>query len=212
MRPQQGVRLIDPNARGPLDPHQRILKSVKGLMLCRIIILTLLLAIAFLFQISERKSFFIPLTNQFYYFTGFFYLVTIFYAFLLNRAKDLRQFAFVQLLLDHFFIIGLVYFTGGRDSFFPITYIFTIIGSSIIFYQKGAFFSASVATVLYGLLLLCQYHRWINPVGQLPIAFEVSQIFYSLILYMTTFYIVAFLSSKISEELKRKGRELIQKQ
>ena len=51
-------------------------------MLCRIIILTLLLAIAFLFQISERKSFFIPLTNQFYYFTGFFYLVTIFYAFM----------------------------------------------------------------------------------------------------------------------------------
>ena len=181
-------------------------------MLCRIIILTLLLAIAFLFQISERKSFFIPLTNQFYYFTGFFYLVTIFYAFLLNRAKDLRRFTFVQLLLDHFFIIGLVYFTGGRDSFFPITYIFTIIGSSIIFYQKGAFFSASLATLLYGLLLLFQYHRWIDPVGQLPILFEASQIFYSLILYMTTFYIVAFLSSTISEELKRKGRELIQKQ
>jgi len=29
---------------------------------------------------------------------------------------------------------------------------------------------------------------------------------------MTTFYIVAFLSSIISEELRRKGKELIQKQ
>ena len=181
-------------------------------MFCRAIILTLLLTISYLFQISEEKSFFIPLENNFYYFIGFFYLVTIVYAFLLNRVGDLRRFAFIQILADHFFIIGLIYFTGGKDSFFPITYIFAIIGSSIIFYKRGAYFSASFASLLYGLLLLLQYYRWIAPPGQLSDTYESTPIFYSLILYMATFYIVAFLSSTISEELKRKKSELVQKQ
>jgi len=180
-------------------------------MLCRIIILTLLLTITFLFQVSEKKYFFIPLTNNFYYFISFFYLVTIFYALFLRKIEDLRRFTLVQIVIDHLFIIGLIYFTGGNESFFPIAYVFSIIGSSIIFYKRGAFFSASLSTFLYGLLLLLQLHAWINPPGQLAV-YEASQVFYSLILYMATFYIVAFLSSTISEELKKKKRELIQKQ
>ena len=188
------------------------MKSVKGVMLCRVIILTLLLTISVIFQISEKGSFFIPLTNSFYYFIGFFYLVTILYDFLVRSINDLRRFTFVQMVLDHFFIMGLVFFTGGKDSFFPMTYIFSIIGSSIIFFKRGAFLSASFATLLYGLLLLLQYYRVIHPIGQLSDVFEPGQFFYSLVLYMAAFYIVAFLSSVISEELKRKRSELIQKQ
>jgi two-component system sensor histidine kinase PilS (NtrC family) len=188
-----------------------MLKNVKGLMLWRIIILTLLLSITFLFQVSKKQYFFIPLTNSFYYFLSLFYLVTIFYALFLKKVKDLRQFTFIQIFMDHLFITGLIYFTGGKESFFPITYIFSIFGSSFIFYKRGAFFSASLSTFLYGLLLLLQLHHWINPLGKPPI-YDASQIFYSLILYMATFYIVAFLSSILSEELKKKKRELIQKQ
>jgi two-component system sensor histidine kinase PilS (NtrC family) len=202
---------MEPDSAYPSDSRSKMLKNIKGLMLCRIIILTLLLTITFLFQISEKKYFFIPLTNDFYYFLSFFYFVTIFYALLLKKIGDLRRFSFVQIVIDHLFIVGLIYFTGGNESFFPITYIFSIIGSSIIFYKRGAFFSASFSTFLYGLLLLLQLHHWINPLGQ-PAVFEASQIFYSLILYMATFYIVAFLSSTISEELKKKRNELIQKQ
>jgi two-component system sensor histidine kinase PilS (NtrC family) len=191
--------------------RQKILKNVKGLMLCRIIILTLLLAITFLFQVSKKQYFFIPLTNSFYYFLSLFYLVTIFYAILLKKVKDLRQFASIQILFDILFITGLIYFTGGKESSFPIIYIFSIIGSSMIFYKRGAFFSASFSTFLYGLLLLFQLYHWINPLGQ-PSVYDASQIFYTLILYMTAFYIVAFLSSTISEDLKKKKEELIQKQ
>ena len=194
-----------------LDSYQRLLKTLKGLMLGRIIILTLLLTITFLFQISEKKYFFLPLTNNFYYFIGFFYLVTIVYALFLKKVKNLSQFAFFQIAIDHLFITALIYFTGGKESFFPITYIFSIIGSSMIFYKRGALLSASLSTLLYGLLLLLQLHHWINPLGQSPI-YDASQIFYSLIIYMATFYIVAFLSSAISEELKKKKKELLQKQ
>jgi two-component system sensor histidine kinase PilS (NtrC family) len=195
----------------PLDTHPKMLINVKALMLGRMIILTLLLTITLVFQVSENKIFFVPMTNTFYYFIGLFYLVTIFYALLLKKIKDLYRFAFSQIIIDQFFITVLIYFTGGKESFFPITYTFTIIASSTIFYRRGALFSASLSSFLYGLLLLLQLYRWINPLGQ-PYIYEASQIFYSLIIYMATFYIVAFLSSAISEELKKNKRELIQKQ
>ena len=199
------------NSTLPFDKDQKMLKNVKGLMLGRLIILTLLLTITFLFQISEKKYFFIPMTNNFYYFLSLFYLVTLFYAFFLKKIRDLRQFTFIQIIMDHLFITGVIYFTGGKESFFPITYIFSIIGSSILFYKRGAFFSASLSTFLYGLLLLLQLHHWINPRGE-PALYDASQVFYTLIIYMATFYIVAVLSSTVTEDLKKKKNELIQKQ
>ena len=195
----------------PIDTHQKMLNNVKGLMLGRLIILTLLLTITFLFQVSEKKYFFIPMTNSFYYFIGLFYLVTIVYALVLKKIKDLNQYALFQIIIDHLFITVLIYFTGGKESFFPITYIFSIIGSSMIFYKRGALLSASLSSFLYGLLLLLQLHHWINPLGQ-PLLYDASQVFYVLIITMATFYIVALLSSTISEELKKKKKELIQKQ
>ncbi len=180
-------------------------------MLGRIVILTLLLTITILFQLSKKQLFFIPLTNNLYYFISIFYLVTIVYALFLRKVKELYRFAFSQIVIDHLFIIALIYFTGGKESFFPITYIFSIIASSTIFYKRGALLSASLSSLLYGLLLLLQLHHWINPLGE-PSIYDASQIFYSLIIYMATFYIVAFLSGAISEELKKKKGELIQKQ
>ncbi len=201
------------NSREPLtrDSDQRRLKSVKGLMLGRVLILTLLLTITLLFQVSEKRYFFIPLTNAFYYFIGFFYLVTIVYALALRRISDLDRFLFFQLIVDHLFIAGLIYFTGGKQSFFPLVYFFTIIGSSIFFFRRGAYLSALVSTLLYGLLLLFQLYQWITPPG-FSQAYEASQIFYSLVIYMASFFIVAHLSSSIAEELRKKGKELSQKQ
>jgi two-component system sensor histidine kinase PilS (NtrC family) len=195
----------------PLDTQPKMLRNVKGLMLGRIIILTVLLTITLLFQLSKKQYFFIPLTNNLYYFIGLFYLVTIIYALFLRRIKNLYRFAFSQIIIDQLFIAALIYFTGGKESFFPIAYIFSIIASSTIFYKRGAIFSASLSSLLYGLLLLLQLHRWINPSGE-PSIYDASQIFYTLVIYMATFYIVAFLSGAISEELKKKKKELIQKQ
>jgi two-component system sensor histidine kinase PilS (NtrC family) len=206
----RGIGMESPSTL-TIEMQQKTMKHVKGLMLCRIIILTFLLAITFFFQISEQKYFFIPLTNHFYYFISLFYLVTIIYALLFKKVTDLRQFTFIQIVIDLLFITGLIYFTGGRESFFPTVYIFSIIGSSIILYKRGALFSASLSSFLYGLLLLLQLHHWIYPFGQRT-SYDESQIFYPLILYIAAFYIVAFLSSTISEELKKKKKELIQKQ
>ncbi|HSB04358.1 MAG TPA: ATP-binding protein [Thermodesulfobacteriota bacterium] len=186
-------------------------KRVKGLMLGRLIILTCLLAITFLFQVSEKKYFFFFLTDAFYYYIGLFYLATILYALFLNRMKDLNQLLSFQIFVDHLLIAGLIYFTGGRESIFPMVYFFAIIESTLFFSRKGAFFSASFSTVLYALILLLQFSQWINPVGSSH-SYEASPIFYSLFIYMTSFFIVASLSGLIAEELEKKKIELTQKQ
>ncbi len=207
----EGWNFVDTNSIHSLDTNQRILRNLKGLMLGRVIILTLLLAITFLFQVFQKRYFFIPLTNKFYYFITFFYLVTIVYALLFKKIKDLNRYALLQVIIDQFFITVLIFFTGGKESFFPIAYIFSIIASSMTFYKRGALFSASLSSFLYGILLLLQLHNWINPSGE-SASYEASQIFYSLIIYMAAFYIVALLSGAISEELKKKKKELVQKQ
>lgn len=191
--------------------QEKNLKNVKELMVCRVIILTLFLTIAYIFQLSEKKLFFIPMTNSFYYFIILFYLASIVYALLLKHLKDLRKFTFIQLIIDHLFIAGLILYTGAKESYFPIAYFFVIIGSSILFYKKGAFYSASFSTVLYGFILLLQLYGWVRPSGQVE-TLEASQVFYPIITYLAAFYIVAFLSSTIAEELKKKKSELIQKQ
>jgi len=115
-----------------------------------------------------------------------------------------------QIVIDHLCIAGLIYFTGGRESFFPLAYFFTIIGSSIFFYRRGPFSPLSL-NLLYGLLLVFQLYQGFSPSG-LTQPYEASQIFYSLIIYLASFFIVAFLSSFVTEELRKKGKELIQKQ
>jgi two-component system sensor histidine kinase PilS (NtrC family) len=202
---------MEPNLNHSTDAQQKILKNVKGLMVSRVIILTLLLAIAYIFQLSEKKHFFIPMTNPFYYFISLFYGVTIVYAFLLKHLKDLGKFTIVQLVIDHLFIAGLIAFTGAKESYFPIAYFFTIIGSSILFYKRGAFYSASLSTFLFGLVLVLQLYGWIRLPDQF-VTLEPSQVFYPLITYLAAYYIVAFLSSAVAEELKKKKSELIQKQ
>ena len=155
---------------------------------------------------------FLPLTNSFYYFISLlYYFVTIFYATSLKKPRNPGRSAFNQIVIDHLFITGLIYFTGGRESFFPVAYMFVVIGSSFLFGRRGAFFSASLSAILYGSLLVTQLYQWVTPLGSTSL-YEASQIFYSLIVYMTTFFIVAFLSSLLSEELGRKQKELLQKQ
>ena len=85
---------MDLNSSLDDDSRQNFQKSLKGLMLGRIIILTFLLATTFVFQLSEKKSFFIPMTNSVYYFIGLYYVVTIIYAGLFLkyiREKDKRE-------------------------------------------------------------------------------------------------------------------------
>jgi len=205
-----------------MENHQRLSESwedsiekLKVLVIFRVIIITLLLSIILFIQFKKGGSFFITPNNLVYYFIGLTYFITLIYVPLLTRTKDVKRFAFVQHIVDILLITLLVYLTGGIESFFVILYIFSIISGSIILYKRGAYIIASISGIAYGTFLDLEYYGIIPPLyDSLSSGYHYSSsyVLYRILVYVVAFFIVAFLSSHLAEELRRKRRELIKKQ
>ena len=184
-------------------------------MTSRVIIITLLLSIILFIQFKKGVGLFITPNNLIYYFIGLTYVITLIYVPFLNKVKDVQKFAFVQHIVDVFLITLLIYLTGGIESFFVIAYIFSIISGSIILYKRGAYFVASIGSIAYGAFLDLEYYGLIHPMyNSLSSGYDYSSsyVLYRISVYVVAFFVVAFLSSHLAEELRRKRTELIQKQ
>jgi two-component system, NtrC family, sensor histidine kinase PilS len=193
-QPEQDELLLDL----PLKRH------LQWLFFWRVTVLTLLLGVSLLLQVKEHL---LPLPSMDY--TGYFitavYLFTIGSALLLNKISCYRQFAYLQLIIDAALTTLLVFFTGGSQSIFIIIYFFPIIAGSYILYRKGGLFLAAVATLLYGLALFLEYtgsgpeglfgtgpNQLTNPILAMH-HFSIPSL---------TFFLVAILSSLLSERLR----------
>ena len=205
-----------------MENHRRLsesredrIRKLKVLMISRVIIITLLLSIILFIQLRKGVALFITPNNLIYYFIGLTYLITLIYVPFLNRTKDVQKFAFIQHIVDVFLITLLIYLTGGIESFFVIAYIFSIISGSIILYKKGAYFIASIISIAYGAFLDLEYYGLIHPMYNSLSSgyyYSGSYVLYRIFVYVLAFFVVAFLSSHLAEELRRKRHELIQKQ
>jgi two-component system sensor histidine kinase PilS (NtrC family) len=204
-----------------MENHQRLseswkdsIKKLKVLVIFRVIIITLLLSIILFVQL-KGVTFFITPNNLVYYFIGLTYLITLIYVPLLTKTRDVKMFAFVQHIVDVLLITLLTYLTGGIESFFVIAYIFSIISGSIILYKRGAYFIASISSIAYGTFLDLEYYGIIHPLyNSLSSGYHYSSsyVLYRILVYVVAFFVVAFLSSHLAEELRRKRSELIKKQ
>jgi two-component system sensor histidine kinase PilS (NtrC family) len=205
-----------------MENHQRLSESwedsnkkLKVLVIFRVIIITLLLSIILFIQLKKGVTFFITPNNLVYYFIGLTYLITLIYVPLITRMKDVKKFAIVQHVVDVLLITLLIYLTGGIESFFVIAYIFSIISGSIILYKRGAYFIASISSIAYGTFLDLEYYGIIQPLYNSLFSgyhYSSSYVLYRILVYVLAFFIVAFLSSHLAEELRRKRSELTQKQ
>jgi two-component system sensor histidine kinase PilS (NtrC family) len=205
-----------------MENHQRLAESredkigkLKVLVISRVIIITLLLSIILFIQLKKGVTLFITPNNFIYYFIGLTYLITLIYVPLLNRTKDIQKFAFAQHIVDVLLITLLIYLTGGIESFFVIAYIFSIISASIILYKRGAYFIAAICSIAYGAFLDFEYYGFIHPMYSSLFSgyhYSSSYVLYRILVYVLAFFIVALFSSHLAEELRRKRRELVQKQ
>src|SRR5262245_17616155 len=114
--------------------------------------------------------------------------------------------AYCQIFCDLGFTSAIVYFTGGIDSYFPFLYSLSIIMASILLYRKGALITASSSSLLFaGQYVLTQH-------GVLPSTvytiIEPRTVKYLIGTNVFAFYAVAYLSSYLSENLRRAGSEL----
>ncbi|OGL44211.1 MAG: hypothetical protein A2W05_09890 [Candidatus Schekmanbacteria bacterium RBG_16_38_10] len=185
-------------------------------MTTRVLIVTALLGTTILVEAQYGGSYISPYLSVLYFLIIATYSLTILYSFLLNKVKNLTLFAYVQVFGDLLFDSILIYITGGVESPFIFLYFLSIIVSSIILFRQGSLITASLSCLLFGALSIFQY----NDILLLPIPtrllnfsiISLNTLFLKVFLNMAAFYLVAILSSRVSESLRTTHKELEEKE
>ena len=197
------------------EHNKELLGRIKWLMLLRLLFATFLLVATVVVQARAYPAFFNTSLASLYILTGVIYFLTLCYALLLDRIKRYVLFAYVQLVFDVLFVTALLYVTGGIESIFSFMYILTIINAAIMLYRRGGLLIASASSIGYGSLLDLQYFGIIHPYytrASELMTYTIGYYFYTLLMNIAAFYLVAFLSSYLAEELRRSSVKLKAKQ
>ena len=184
---------------------QEIRQRVRWLMIFRVTATTLLLGSLAVLQFYQQRS----IDLSVYSIVAATYLLTIVYSAFYNAVRNFKFFAYIQIFGDVLLETVIVYSTGGIESAFSFTYIFSIFAAGIILFRRGGFLFASLAGIFYGILVDLQFY------GVIPFSptrsFTASELFYNIFLNFVAFYTVAFLASSLSERLKAANEELEEK-
>ncbi|MEE9120105.1 MAG: ATP-binding protein [Syntrophobacteria bacterium] len=197
------------------EHNKELLGRIKWLMVLRLLFATFLLVATVVVQARAYPAFFNTSLAFLYILTGVIYFLTLCYALLLDRIKRYVLFAYVQLVFDVLFVTALIYVTGGIESIFSFMYILTIINAAIMLYRRGGLLIASASSIGYGSLLDLQYFGVVHPYytrASELMTYTIGYYFYTLLMNIAAFYLVAFLSSYLTEELRRSSVKLKAKQ
>jgi two-component system sensor histidine kinase PilS (NtrC family) len=184
---------------------QEIRYKVRLLMILRVTVITLLLGSLAVLQFHQNRQ----LTPAVYFIIATTYFLTIVYALVYNSIKDVLVFAYVQILGDVLLATAVVYSTGGLDSPFSFTYLFSIIAAGLILPRMGSIVFASLSGVAYGLVVGMQYYGAI--LSAPARTYSISELVYNIFLTIVPFYPVGFLVSILSARLKLTKEELEEK-
>ncbi len=192
------------------EPREVILKRIKWLMLLRLMLATFSLGTAVLIQITKGKPYLDTYLVSLYAIIGMVYALNLLYAFLLNRVKSVRTFAYIQIFMDVLLITGLINATGGIRSVFSLFYYLSIISASIILYRKGGIIIATVSSILYGLIVGLEYYGIFQPLYEIPddAIYGITSLLFRVVMNVTAFYFIAMLSSFLSEQASKSDEAL----
>ncbi len=189
---------------------------LQKLMFLRVFLVSILLGASILIQVKQTKTYFGDIQTFHYFLIATIYFSTFVYIVLLRYKKHLVKLAYVQLLLDTVLTTTIIYATGGKESIFSFLYFLSIISASILLYRKGGLIVASSSSILYGLLLGLYHYRVIQPFSP-PLALYSAEsqglyILFNVIVNSGAFFLVALLSSFLSEQARKGHVELKAKQ
>jgi two-component system, NtrC family, sensor histidine kinase PilS len=191
-------------------------KYIERLMFFRVVLISVLLWTSIVLQISQKGSQLVPDLKLLYILIGFTYFLTAIYIILIRILKGFKTFAYVQFFMDIVIVTALIFITGGIESIFTFLYILIIISASIILYRPGGFLTASFSGILYGVLVELDYYEIIpssiSYFSNSKLFYQESDIFYNIFINVVAFYLSAFLSGYLAEQLKKAGEQLIAKE
>jgi signal transduction histidine kinase len=119
--------------------------------------------------------------------------------------------AHLQIGVDLVALTGVIHFTGGAESPLGVFLVFHMIIASTLLPPGAAFFQATVASVLYGAMILLEaigaLHHY--AVGFAPPYFHASpQVVWPTLALLSALYVSIFLATSIVQRLRRREREL----
>ncbi|MGB7024444.1 MAG: ATP-binding protein [Candidatus Acidiferrales bacterium] len=172
----------------------------------RFLVITFLLAVVL--AVSQLTP--LPLTAK--YFVPvilLWYLLAICYVILFRWIPQARWHAPLQIIGDLILVTGLVYSTGGHESYFISLYLLVVLMASVMLPRRGVFLVAGGAFALLGMLVeMVQYGAL--PRTSLTIPTPRALEFWVLS-NLVAFFAVAYLGSLLAHMLRSKGVELEEK-
>lgn len=175
----------------------------------RIVIITFLLGIELTIQQVARMQNLTIVQVPMKYFLAVlvsWYVLDLIYHILLKINADHTAQSYLQMILDISMISLVVYFTGGLDSYFYFLFPLTVLMGSIILSRGGTYLIASLTFIQAGIVLELPYYDIIPFYGLVHPGLKELQI--KIASNLVAFLAVAYLASKLAENLRRTGVEL----
>lgn len=183
-----------------------LFKRLKALILFRAFFVTLLLGTFLIFEIGFYKF---PYPRAILYIIVPLYVLSVVYAVLLPRVKNLPAFAYLQLSVDSLSAIALIFVTGGIESWFSFVMLLVVIASAITMNKKAGYVTATICSILYGTMIDLQFYRVI------PLAYDLSakerDFLYNIFSHITSLYLTAYLAGYMSSRLEKTSKRLAEK-
>ncbi len=186
-----------------MEPTQNVGEWLGWLTRVRFLLITLLLTIVVVLQNSTQLAvpmrYFVPLTVLWY-------TLAIFYVILLRWVPLAKWHAPLEVICDLLMVTGLVYVTGGHESYFISLYLLAIIVASILFSRRATFWVAGLSFVLLGGMVELVYYGILPRTAQAMPAAKPLQTW--ILSNLLAFLAVAYLSSQLTQNLRRQTLEL----
>lgn len=203
---------MSPSPGGGTSVSDDVLRGrLYWLMFLRVVVVTFLLGATVLLQVRETRNLLTPPLIGLYGLIGTIYFLTLLYVFLMRRVRNLKGMAYAQVVVDILASTALVYLTGLEESVFSSIYNLSIITGSILLYRQGGLTTASLSAFMYGGILDLRYYEIISPLALGPhrtVASAGSELFYTILVNISAFFIVALLSSYLAEQARKTQQEL----
>ena len=175
-------------------------------VLYRVVVLTSLLASAFIIQLSSPDS----EPNL-----PFFYLILAAYGFsalffgLYLWGRGLVVQAYLQVVFDLLLITAFVYISGGISSSMYFLYLFPIIAASLVISGRAGFLAASLSAILFGALVDGVHFGFIGAFRpEQEVRTSLGSMLVDIFIAWGVFFVIAALMSTLTGSLRRTRQAL----
>lgn len=195
----------------PVHSDNDLLKKISWLMFFRILFALFLLGSTIFVHYRQQIISPNPSLEFLYGIILIVFILSIGYAAMLRYDVPLLWLVYLQIVLDTVVVSLIVFATGCYNSIFSFLYILVIVYSSQLFFRKGSMFIAALSSIQYGLMIDLEYYGILKPFSSTRslLADDLTQVTYKIVMTMFVFFVVAFLSSLLAEQVRSSRKKLL---